>query len=249
MAVQWVTGKVQKKHNWTAGLFTLCIDIDGVRPFEPGQFLQLGVRLPDGRLINRPYSVASPYGGPLEFYIVKVDGGELTPILERLEVGGEIELSERATGSFVLSKTPPAECLWLLATGTGLAPYIAMLRTEVPWQNYRKIVLVHGARHFSELSYADELKGYETRYPHQFHYVPSTTRDPDAQCLKGRISTLLETGELESELGLRISSENSSVMLCGNPAMLDEVESILGHRGMKKHRSKSPGHIVLERYW
>ncbi|QEG20670.1 ferredoxin--NADP reductase [Mariniblastus fucicola] len=257
---KWFQSKVLAKKVWTEGLFTLSIDGTGVEPFEPGQFLHLAV-FPDGidadadddtrekQRVNRPYSVASPYGESLEFFIIRVDDGELTPHLWKLEPGDDIEVSQKAAGRFTLEKTPDAENLWLIATGTGLAPYIAMLRTEEPWQRYKKIVVVHGVRHANDLAYTDELQAIENVRLGAFRFVQALTRETADGTLNGRIPALVESGELESAADCRMTKEDSSVMLCGNPAMLDSMEEILGKRSMTRHRSKSPGQIVLERYW
>lgn len=251
---QWCTGNVVDQKIWSPGLFTITVATDEVAPFLPGQFLQLGV-FPDGHdgdesaLINRPYSVASPHGAKLEFFIVTVPDGELTPRLEKLVSGSTLQVSKKAAGSFTLKKSPEKKHLWLLATGTGLAPYIAMLRTDEPWERFEKIVLVHGVRHASDLAYTEELKAYETSKPGQFRLVQSLTREDSDDALRGRIPELLASGQLESTASCQITAEDSSVYLCGNPAMLDSMEEALGQRDMKKHRSKSPGNIVLERYW
>ena len=251
---QWCTGNVVDQKFWSSGLFTITVATDQVEPFLPGQFLQLGV-FPDGHdgdekaLINRPYSVASPHGEQLEFFIVTVPDGELTPRLEKLVSGSTLQISKKAAGSFTLKKAPEKKHLWLLATGTGLAPYIAMLRTEEPWQRFEKIVLVHGVRHATDLAYTEELKSFETNKPKQFRVVQSLTREDSDIALRGRIPELLISGELEGTTGCDITASDSAVYLCGNPAMLDSMEEALGKRDMKKHRSKSPGNIVLERYW
>lgn len=248
MGLRWCQGKIVENHVWTEGLFTLKIAVDGVQPFEAGQFLQIGV--PDGdKHIHRPYSVASPFGPIIEFYVVMVDGGELTPRLCQLKPGDPLDVSERAAGSFTLSHAPRNENLWLIGTGTGLAPYIAMLRTEEPWSQYRRIVLIHGTRKCSDLSYTDELRQWSRTRASQFHYVPMTTRDSCPQGIEGRIPLRLSDGSIESFVQCSIKPDNATVMLCGNPAMLDDVENLLVARGLKKHRSKSPGHIVVERYW
>ncbi len=248
MAVKWCKGTLKRKQVWTDGLFTLHVDVRGVNEFEPGQFLQVGL-LRDEKHIHRPYSIASPHGDILEFYIVRVDDGELTPLLWDLEDGAEVEVSQRAAGSFTLKKTPDAEHLWLVGTGTGLAPYVAMLRTQEPWTRYKKVIVVHGVRFDADLSYQEEFANYSGSYGDQFVYIPTLTREDVDGKLKGRIPALLKDGSLESAAGCEISVANSTVMLCGNPAMLDDVEETLGARDMKKHRSKSPGQIVLERYW
>jgi len=248
MALQWSTGKVTRNHNWAEGLFTLHVEVNGVAEFEPGQFLQVGLDI-DGKRVFRPYSVASPWGPQLEFYIVEVDGGELTPHLARLRPGEDIQISQRATGRFTLKHAPDAEQLWLMATGTGLAPYIAMLRTTLPWQRFRKIVVVHGVRYASDLGYRDELCQLQGEHASQLCYIPCLTRETSPGTLAGRIPSLLVDGSLEAAAACSICPEESVVLLCGNPAMLDDVEAILGERGMRQHRSKKPGHIVLERYW
>jgi ferredoxin--NADP+ reductase len=252
----WCQGKVTKKQVWSEGLFTLTIKVDGVQPFVPGQFLHLALRDPENpgtaeepKRINRPYSVASPYGDELEFFVVKVEGGELTPLLWSLEGGDSIEVSDKGAGSFTLNKAPDADVLWLVATGTGLAPYVAMLRTDNPWSSYEKIALIHGVRHYRDLAYTDELKWFEKKFPGRFRMVQSLTRESVDDCLSGRIPALFEDGSMEKQVGWKCLADNSTVMLCGNPAMLDSMEETLGKRGMKKHRSKSPGQIVLERYW
>lgn len=251
---KWCPGTVVHRHVWTEGLFTIRVAVPDVTAFLPGQFLQLAV-FPEGhdgdesKLINRPYSVASPHDNELEFFIVLVEDGELTPKLWALKEGDPIQVAQRAAGSFTLKKTPEAETLWLVATGTGLAPYIAMLRTDEPWESYKQIAVIHGVRHFPDLAYTEELKAFEAKYPGRFKLVQSLTREEADGTLNGRIPGLFENGEIEKATGFECRPDNSAVLLCGNPAMLDSMEEVLGKRDMKKHRSKSPGQIVLERYW
>lgn len=248
MALTWCPGIITERKVWADGLFTIRIRAEGVNEFIPGQFLQVGYQNGDEH-IHRPYSVASPWGEEIEFFIVRVDDGELTPWLWERTTGDALDVSQRAAGSFTLKKTPRTEVLWLIATGTGLAPYIAMLRTDEPWQEYQKIVVVHGARMAPDLAYADELQEMIAQHPGQLAYVPTLTRDDAEGVLRGRIPALVEDGSLESAAGSGMKADNSAVMLCGNPAMLDDMEKLLETRDMKRHRSKSPGHIVLERYW
>ena len=256
----WFPSKVLEKKVWTDGLFTLTVDGSGVEEFQPGQFLHLA-GFPSGlpadadedtrekQRVNRPYSVASPHGKTLDFFVVRVDDGELTPHLWNLEPGDELEVSEKAAGRFTLEKTPDAENLWLIATGTGLAPYIAMLRTEQPWQRFKKIVLVHGVRYARDLAYTEELKAFEQDRGDAFRMLQALTRESAEGTLEGRIPNLVENGSLEEAAGCTMSTDDSSVLLCGNPAMLDSMEEVLQQRKMTRHRSKAPGQIVLERYW
>lgn len=245
---KWCPATIVAKRIWTDGLFTITVDAPDVLPFAPGQFLQLSVTDGDGR-INRPYSVASPSGKHLEFFIVLVEEGQLTPKIWALEKGDVLQVAERATGSFTLQKSPSSEVLWLVSTGTGLAPYISMLRTNEPWDNYQNICVVHGARRATELAYTEELRGYEQQYPGRFKLIQALTREEHSETLFGRIPSLLDDGQLEVAAECQLRADNSTVLLCGNPAMLDDMEEKLGNRNLKRHRSKSPGQIVLERYW
>ena len=248
MALQWISGKIARKRIWSEGLFTLSVHCPGVSPFESGQFLQVGLELPDKHL-HRPYSVASPHSDTLEFFIVRVDGGELTPRLWMLNEGDAIDVSMKATGGFTLSHAPEAETIWLLATGTGLAPYIAMLREETIWHRHRNVVLVHGVRHASDLAYHEELDEHKKRHGHRFHSIPVISRAEVPGAISGRITTAIETGELESVAENKLSAHNSVVMMCGNPQMLDDVEELLKQRDMHRHKKSHPGHVVVERYW
>lgn len=246
--MKWTRGVIQRKEIWAEGLFTLEVKAPDVSQFAPGQFLQLGIDDPDGKHLHRPYSVASPHGDILDFFIVLVEDGQLTPRLWSMEAGDEIDVSAKAAGSFTLGHCPDASSLWLVATGTGLAPYIAMLRTEEPWQRYDRIIVVHGVRHVSDLAYQPELGRYRERFGDRFAYVPVVSREEMQGALHGRITTCIINGSLEQAAGLELTTD-CCFMMCGNPAMLDETEDLLGRRGIKKHKKKEPGQIVLERYW
>jgi ferredoxin--NADP+ reductase len=245
--MKWTPGVIERKTVWSEGLFTLAIKAPEVAAFQPGQFLQLGIDQPDGHL-HRPYSVASPHGETLEFFIVLVEDGKLTPHLWKMEPGEKLDVSTKAAGSFTLGHSPDAAVLWLVATGTGLAPYIAMLRTEEPWERYAKIVMVHGVRHATDLAYQQELADYRTRYGERFHCIPVVSREDCEGALRGRITTCITNGTLEAAAEQTFTPD-CCVMMCGNPDMLNETESLLGDRGLKKHKKKDPGQIVIERYW
>ncbi|MGI9518669.1 MAG: ferredoxin--NADP reductase, partial [Pirellulaceae bacterium] len=220
MALTWCPGIITERKVWADGLFTIRVRAEGVNEFVPGQFLQIGYQNGADH-IHRPYSVASPWGEEIEFFIVRVDDGELTPWLWERQAGDDLDVSQRAAGSFTLKKTPRTEVLWLIATGTGLAPYIAMLRTAEPWQEYQKIVVIHGARMAPDLAYSDELLEMIQQHPDQLAYIPTLTRDDAEGVLRGRIPALVRDGSLESAAGCEMKADNSAVMLCGNPAMLD----------------------------
>jgi ferredoxin--NADP+ reductase len=185
----------------------------------------------------------------LEFFIVRVDDGELTPRLWSMSEGDAIDVSAKATGSFTLQHAPHAESIWLLGTGTGLAPYIAMLRDPKIWQSYKKILLVHGVRYPSDLAYLDELEEYEKSHAGQFKSISVVSRAEYDRGISGRITTAIESGKLEEMAQTCLSPDSSAVMMCGNPQMLDDVEAILNGRGMRKHKRSELGHYVVERYW
>ena len=254
MALNWIPATVVRKTIWAPGLFTLRVHAPGVLPFEPGQFLQMGFPRPDKHL-HRPYSVASPHGDLLDFFIVLVEDGEVTPLFWQFKVGESVEVSEKAAGSFTLAHAPPSRDIWLIATGTGIAPYIAMLKDAEIWNKYEQIVLVHGVRFPADLAYQLELEELQHRYQGRFVYVGIVSRVPQKleghsnRILNGRITDSFKSLALEQETGIAITPNYSTVMLCGNPAMLDEMEHLLQDRGLQRHRVKQPGQIVVERYW
>lgn len=245
--MKWTPGVIERKIVWSEGLFTLAVNAPEVVPFAPGQFLQLGLELPDGHL-HRPYSVASPHGELLEFFIVLVEDGKLTPLLWKMEAGDKIDVSAKPAGSFTLRHCPEGSVLWLIGTGTGLAPYIAMLRTPEPWRRYPKIVLVHGVRHAADLAYQPELSSHRASHGDRFNYIPVVSREDVQGSLRGRITTCITNGSLEAAAD-QVFTPDCCVMMCGNPDMLNETEQLLGERGIKKHKPKAPGQIVVERYW
>lgn len=246
--MQWIRGEIVGRKVWTDGLFTLSIQAPGVQSFEPGQFLQLGMDQPEKHL-HRPYSVASPHGDILEFFIVLVEEGHLTPKLWAMREGDAIDVSAKAAGSFTLSHVPSNQCLWLIATGTGLAPYVAMLREGSLWNKFQKVVVVHGVRHARDLAYQDEFDQYHREKGDAFCYIPAVSRETIANGISGRITTALANGELAQRGGVPITKDTSTFMLCGNPDMLDEMENTLVEAGLHRHKAKNPGQIVVERYW
>lgn len=247
--LKWLDATVVHRQVWAPGLFTLRIRAPEVQPFEPGQFLHLGKAGANGELVSRAYSVASPHGEELEFFIVKVDGGELTPVLNELNPGDQVQVKEKAAGGFTLEKTPVMKTIWLIGTGTGLAPYIAMVREKKVWERYERIVVCHGVRVASDLGYRAELEQLQADRPGQFTYVAATSREAPPGLLSGRLTNLLESGALEDYAKSKFDPASTAVMMCGNPDMLTDMETLLGARGLVKHRSKSPGHIVVENYW
>ncbi len=218
-------------------------------PFVPGQFVNLGLDL-GGSRIKRSYSLASAPGQPSEVYLALVPEGALTPALFERGAGDSVWLDDRALGFFTLEHVPPAERVWLLATGTGIGPFLAMLRSPTLWQRFTRIVLVHGVRYVSHLGYADELARLAREHAGQLDYLPVVTRDAaPSGALSGRLPGLIESGELERRLGLSFDASRDHVLLCGNPAMITEAQAVLAARGLEKHRPRKPGHVTIESYW
>ena len=165
-----------------------------------------------------------------------------------IEVGEPLFVADNPSGFLVLSEVPAAEDLWLLATGTGIAPFLSILRTAAPWERYRRVILVHAARHAAELVYQDlisELKIKRTK----FSYVSMLSRDKTSTSLAGRIPAAIDDGRLEAAAGAQITPERSQFMLCGNPGMLKEGAAELVARGLRKNRRRTPGHITVESFW
>ena len=158
-------------------------------------------------------------------------------------------LAPRANGFFSIGETAQAESLWCLSTGTGIGPFLSMLRTDEPWTKFGRVVLVHAVRHADELTYRDEIAGIARAHAGAFDYVPMVSRETHRDALAGRIPHAIDDGRLEARVGLSLTPENAHAMLCGNPAMVDDVQQVLATRGMRRHRRKEPGHITLETYW
>jgi ferredoxin--NADP+ reductase len=246
--VTWIETKIKHRNDWAPGLMSLQLEAEA-SPCIPGQFINLGLDLGGGR-VKRSYSLASAPGQPCEVYLSLVSGGALTPALFERAAGDAVWLDDRALGFFTLEHVPKAERAWLLATGTGLGPFLAMLRSPTIWQRFSHVVLCHGVRHVSHLGYAEELSRLAREHEGQLDYLPLLTGDPPpAGGLSGRLPALIESGQLEARVGLRFDPALDHVLLCGNPGMISEVQAVLGARGLDKHRPRKPGHITIESYW
>jgi len=246
---KWLEARVVENRHWTEALFSLRVEAPRL-PFEAGQFVKLALDV-DGERVARPFSFVNPPQAPLlEFYGVVVPEGPLSPRLARLAAGDLIYLSPNPSGFLVLSEVPDAETLWLMATGTGLAPFLSILCTETPWLRYRNVVLVHAARFAKELVYWELLDAIERdRGAERFRRVSFVSREAAPGSLSGRIPAAIGDGRLEAAAGVPLQAGNSQVMLCGNPDMLRDSVAALALRGMKKHRRRSPGQITLESFW
>ncbi|HEY2409811.1 MAG TPA: ferredoxin--NADP reductase [Polyangiaceae bacterium] len=226
---------------------TLTLDAP-IDRFAPGQFVNLALTL-DGQLDKRAYSLASEPGQLLEFYVKQVGDGAFTPALFRLSPGATILVERRPQGFFTLEYVPECREMWFIATGTGLGPFIALLRSAETWQRFERIVVVHGARYANELSYADEIAALSRKYSGRLKRIPVVSGEHAPDTIYGRVTDALRDGSLEESASLTLDGARSHVMLCGNPAMIQEMIALLGTKGLRKHRQRNPGHITAEKYW
>ncbi|HEY5366156.1 MAG TPA: ferredoxin--NADP reductase [Casimicrobiaceae bacterium] len=248
----WIEGRVARKKRWTPGLLSLEVHAPDVS-FVAGQFARLALPAAAGAkepMIGRPYSFVNAPGAPNhEFYFNVVPEGPFSPRLALLEPGESLWLAPRANGFFCVGEAPSADVLWCLSTGTGIGPFLSILRTPEPWVKFSRIVLVHAVRVSSDLTYRELMSDLTRQRNGAFTYVPVVSREAHPDAMKGRIPLLVDDGTLETRVGLALTADNSHTMLCGNPAMVDDVQAVLLARGMKRHRRKEPGHVTVETYW
>ena len=242
MSEKWLTTKVIENRHWTDSLFSLRVEGAHVN-FQAGQFVRIALDI-DGQRVARAFSFVNPPQDPvLEFYGVIVPDGPLSPRLAKLRAGDALHVAGNPAGFLVLSEVPDAETLWLISTGTGLAPFLSILRTATPWQRFKNVVVVHAVRHAQELTYRGVIQKTAARY------VSFVSRETAPSSLAGRIPAAIADGRLEKAAGIALKPETSHVMLCGNPQMLKDVAAVLAARGMRKHRRRLPGHITVESFW
>ena len=244
MSEPWLAGRVVENRRWTETLFSL--RVEGARPsFRAGQFVRIALDTLEGNAnsrVARAFSFVNPPDDPvLEFYGVVVPEGPLSPRLARLRAGDALHVAPNPAGFLVLSEVPDAETLWLVSTGTGLAPFLSILRTDT--SRFKNVVLVHAARYARELTYPEVIRGTRARY------VTIVSREKHRRSLEGRIPAAILDGRLEAAAGVELSARTSHVMLCGNPQMLRDAQAALARRGMRKHRRRTPGHITVESFW
>lgn len=248
---------VSSLRRWSETLFSFRTTRAPNFKFRPGQFARLG--LSNGEeILWRAYSIVSaPNDAELEYYAVVVPEGAFSRLLERIEPGMPI-LTEKTNHGFMTADrfTEPANDLWMLATGTGLGPFMSIVQDADVWHKYKNLILVHGVRHATDLAYQDVLHKLQHSAPipsaTRLHLIQSTTGEnasSDPNHLHSRITTLLHTGDLERQVGISITETDSHIMMCGNPAMIDETRNILRARGLRPCRRALPGHFLTENYW
>lgn len=246
---EWVTGKVMKIKHWTKSLFSLTIHAS-VNNFIAGQFAKLRIEKNNNK-IQRAYSyVNAPSNKNLEFYLVIVPQGNLSPLLHALQPGDSIMVTKEATGFFILKTIPKCETLWMLATGTAIGPYLSILEHGEGLDQFRHIILVHAVRYAQDLSYLPNMILLKKRYSTKLRIQTILSREQNPGSLTGRIPILITKGSLEAAVDIKLNANTSHIMLCGNPQMVRDTQDLLiRERGMRKHLKIQPGHITSENYW
>jgi ferredoxin--NADP+ reductase len=246
--------KVTSVHHWNDTLFSFTCTRDTSTRFINGQFVMIGLEV-DGRPLMRAYSIVSAnYEEELEFYSIKVQNGPLTSRLQHLKVGDEILVSKKATGTLVQDNLLPGKNLYLFATGTGLAPFMSIIKDHEVYERYEKVVLIHGVREVSELGYKDYI---ENELPNNEYfgddvrtkliYYPTVTREAFRN--QGRLTDLIKSGKLAQDIGLpQMNPEYDRVLICGSPSMLKESSEMLNDMGFTESpRMGEPAHYAIER--
>ncbi len=245
--------KVTWVHHWTSTLFSLRTTRDPGLRFASGQFVMLGLEMA-GKPLLRAYSIASAaYDEELEFYSIKVQDGPLTSRLQNVKVGDEVLVGRKPTGTLVLDGLKPGRNLYLLGTGTGLAPFLSLARDPDVYERFDKVIVTHTVREVADLSYrqflshdlpADELLG-ELVAPKLIYY-PTVTREPFQT--EGRITDLISSGKIFDDIGLPpLDPSRDRLMLCGGPSVLTDLKNLLIGRGYEEGSLANPGDFVLER--
>lgn len=246
---EWVNGKVTGVQHWTDGLFSITVNAP-IDSFTAGQFAKLSLEI-GGERVQRAYSyVNAPSDPNLEFYLVTVPEGKLSPSLHQLQPGAEVMVTKEAAGFFVLEEVPDCDTLLMLATGTAIGPYLSILQEGKDLDRFNNLVLVHAARFARDLSYLPLMQQLQQRFNGKLRIQTVVSREEVAGSLTGRVPALLEDGRLEAAVGLTLDAETSHVMLCGNPQMVRDTQQTLKEKyQMRKHLRRKPGHITSEHYW
>ena len=226
MAINWIETEVIEHKHWTDVLASIKFKGD-VLPYKAGQFTKVGLHI-NGELISRPYSyVSAPSDDFLEIVYVKVPDGVLTPQLHDLKKGDKLFAMEKASGFFTMDEVPDGSNLWMFATGTGLGVFISLLKTDDPWKRFSNIVLVHGVRTSDELTYKETIDVLNTKNNNKLIYIPTITREKSDGAFNVRIPEGLKKNLFQERAQLDIT-QDSQIMICGNPDMINDTVTLLG---------------------
>lgn len=251
---KWTREHILSIRYWTPTLLSFRTTRYRSFRFTPGHYTRLGLGETDTTW--RPYSLASAnYDDFLEFIAVLVPDGEFSKHLAALRVGGPIRVDKASYGFLTVDQLAPGKTLWLMASGTGIGPFLSILRDPAPWQHFERLILVHSVRHQSELAWRDEITALPagelfTEPPRaQLAYLPVVTREPGMTELAQRIPQLLVDGSLEAAAQRPLDPADSRVLVCGNPEMTRELRQMLSARGFTTNRRGILGQMAFEKYW
>jgi ferredoxin--NADP+ reductase len=236
--------KVLSVRHWTDTLFSFRATRNTGFRFENGQFAMIGLEV-EGRPLMRAYSMASAnHEEELEFFSIKVADGPLTSRLQKIQEGDIILVGRKATGTLIADNLLPGKRLLLLSTGTGLAPFVSLIKDPDVYDRFEQIVLVHGCRQVSELAYGEEVvKNLQTE---KLTYYPTVTREPFRN--RGRITDLITSKQIFNDIGQEpLNIEGDRIMMCGSPAMLEELRQMFDERDFSEGNHSEPGHYVIEK--
>lgn len=241
-------------HHWTDRLFSFTTTRDTALRFSNGHFTMIGLRTPEGKPLLRAYSIVSAnYEDHLEFLSIKVQEGPLTSKLQHIQVGDKIIVGRKPTGTLLIDYLVPGKRLYMLSTGTGMAPFMSVLRDPDTYNKFEQVILVHGVRQVDELAYRDlltkQLPEHEflgEMVKEQFKYYPTVTRESFEN--QGRITDLIESGKLCTDLGFpALNPAEDRIMICGSPGLLKDLRHMLEARGFAEGNTTKPGDFVVER--
>ncbi|SEL14622.1 ferredoxin--NADP+ reductase [Colwellia chukchiensis] len=247
-------GIVTHYQQWTEHEFSIQVKAN-IAPYQAGQFTKLALKDQAGKWLRRAYSfVNSPNHdlGPdvMEFLIIDVPNGGLSPRLAKLQLGDEIYVGETASGFMTLNEIPErVSDLWLLSTGTAIGPFLSILAEPECQQRFSKLVLVHAVRTRQELVYQELIAKLQHEYRGNLIYLPIVSREQHPDIISDRIPNLLSDGRLMQAVNLNASKTSSFFYLCGNPDMVRDTRAVLSKLGFEKHLRRSPGHFSSENYW
>lgn len=252
---KWTAERVLSVHQWTPTLRSIRLTrYKGFR-FTPGHYARLGLAGEGGETVWRPFSVVSAaYDEHLEFLAVLVPGGAFSGRLEKLVVGDSVLVEKASYGFLSLDQLAPGRELWLLASGSGLGPFVSILREPQVWQDFKHLIVVHSVRREAELAYRDDIlalpnEDFFAGARAKLRHVPVVTREPGTAALPARIPQLLSAGRLEAAAGVPLTREDARVMVCGNPEMARELRGLLSARGLQTARRGVAGQMAFENYW
>lgn len=252
---KWTLENVLSVRLWNPTLISFRTTRTREFRFTPGHYARLGLNTIDGGVVWRPISLVSAASDEaLEFLVVLIPGGEFSTALGTLNIGDTIKVEKLSYGFLSVDQLAAGRDLWLLASGTGLGPFVSILRDGPVWREFERLIVVHSVRQTSELAYREEICAMAMDRElitdgAQLTYLPVVTREPGATVLASRIPELLSTGTLEASAGTTLEVTASRLMICGNPRMARELRQMLSARGFASSRRDAPGQMAFENYW